>query len=61
MKLNSKAVRNSGNDEVGTPYFLYDPGDNKTASRSRVMPSQFSFPMLPMACTFIRNLNLRDL
>lgn len=42
--------------EQGTPFLPVDEGRN-AAVRFRVMPSQYDFPELPIACTFIRQLN----
>lgn len=43
--------------QVGTPFYLYGNSDRSFKAQTRIMPSQFSFPTLPMACTFIRDVN----
>lgn len=43
--------------QVGVPFYPFGTSDPYVTTQARVMPSQFSFPTMPMACTFIRNLN----
>ncbi len=42
--------------EIGTPIDLFGNEADPQHSGRRVMPSQFSFPTMPMGCTFIRNI-----
>ena len=42
--------------EIGSPIDLLGNENEPRYSNSRVMPSQFSFPTLPIGCTFIRSL-----
>lgn len=46
--------------EIGTPYYLYDNDSSYILSRSRVVPSQFTFPILPLGCSFVKNLGTDD-
>lgn len=41
----------------GTPFYPLNSDEKQPRASTRVIPSQFRFPVLPAACTFIRNLN----
>ncbi len=41
--------------EIGSPIDLRGNETDIDNSSTRVMPSQFTFPTVPMGCTFIRN------
>ena len=46
--------------EQGAPFYTFTPGGDTGVPTVRVMPSGFRFPVLPAACTFIRDLGYDD-
>ena len=57
MNIKDKGIKIPFTHQVGVPFYPFGTSDPSEATQERVMPSQFSFPTVPMACTFIRNLN----
>ena len=55
--MNHKNLSSAGTlHEQGTPFYTFTPEGHTGVPTVRVMPSRFSFPVLPAACTFIRDL-----
>ena len=44
--------------EQGAPFYSFTPDGHTAVPSVRVMPSRFAFPVLPAACTFIRDLGI---
>lgn len=55
MKSKNK-LHYKGYYEPGTPFCPFDRNDPRYLPSLRVMPSRFTYPVLPAACTFIRDL-----
>lgn len=59
--MNYKKTTSSANySEQGTPFYTFTPEGHTGVPTVRVMPSGFRFPVLPAACTFIRDLGYDD-
>ena len=47
--------------EPGTPFLSFSPDEYTGAPSLRVMPSGFSYPSFPAACTFVRDLGSENI
>lgn len=57
---NEKAISAAYYAEQGTPFYTFTLEGHTGVPTVRVMPSGFGFPVLPAACTFIRDLGYDD-
>ncbi len=60
MNLRERIEQETAAYETGTPFLPLNTNSRLVPSRIRVMPSPYAFPTLPMACTFIRSLNVHS-
>lgn len=54
---NRKNITVCKHHQPGTPFYPYTSDGKADSASARVLPSQFRFPVLPAACTFIKNLH----
>ena len=57
MRTENKRLPDGSLRETGTPFLPFDPSPDAGAASCRVMPWPYAFPALPIACTFLRELN----